>query len=239
MRADSDDMSMRLRGRDVFYVTLVTFGLTSVGIAAIVELAEISADNAATSRKLNLAVLFGSILLLNGSLFLAVKIVLMRAGEMSWQTLGFAWPGARWIAGAIALGIILVATIEGIERVFEISAGQLTSWLIAPDGFTWVGLVGGVLFIGLLAPFGEELLFRGLVYRWLKDLWGPMTAAPISATLFASAHFYYPLPHMLLVAFLGLVLAISYERSASIWVPIGIHAAQNTTVVVLIYFSLH
>ena len=176
--------------------------------------------------------------MLNGAIAAAVGLVLVRAGRMTWREIGFTRPSLRWVLTSVALGITLVATIEGIERIFDLSAGQLTSGLIAPDGFSWFGLLGGVLLIGFLAPAGEELYFRGLIYRWLRDQWGPASAAPLSALLFAGAHFYYPLPHMLLVALLGLVLAIAYERSGSLWVSIGIHAAQNTTVVILIYRAL-
>ena len=238
MQTSSDVTAVRLRGRDVCYVTLVIIGLTSVCIAIIVGFTETTLDNVANSNRHSLAVLFGSILVLNGSVFLVVKVVLIRVRKISWRSLGFVWPGPGWIVGAIVLGIILVATIEGIEWIFNISAGHFTSLLIAPDGFSWFGLIGGVFLIGLLAPLGEELFFRGLIYRWLRGLWRPTTAVPVSAVLFASAHFYYPIPCMLLVACIGLVLAIAYERSGSMWVPISIHAAQNTTVVVLIYISI-
>ena len=228
----------RLRGREVIYVTLIGATLTAVGIAVLLGLAGDLAVRSPRPQTLNLGVLFGSIIVLNGAIAAAVGLVLVRAGRMTWLEIGFTRPSLRWVLTSVALGITLVATIEGIERIFDLSAGQLTSGLIAPDGFSWFGLLGGVLLIGFLAPAGEELYFRGLIYRWLRDQWGPASAAPLSALLFAGAHFYYPLPHMLLVALLGLVLAIAYERSGSLWVSIGIHAAQNTTVVILIYRAL-
>lgn len=229
---------VRLRGRDVIYVTLICAIFTAAGIAVLLGLAGDLAVRSPRPRTLNLGVLFGSIIVLNGAIAAAVGLVLIRARHMTWRDIGFARPSVRWVFASVALGITLVATIEGIERIFDLSAGQLTAGLIAPDGFSWFGLLGGVVLIGFLAPAGEELFFRGLIYRWLRDQWGPASAAPVSALLFAGAHFYYPLPHMLLVALLGLVLAIAYERSGSLWIPIGIHAAQNTTVVILIYGAL-
>ena len=228
----------RLLGREVIYVTLITAILTAGGIAVLLGLAGDLVVRSPRPRTLNLGVLFGSIIVLNGAIAAAVGLVLIRARRMTWRDIGFARPSARWGLASVALGVTLVATIEGIERIFDFSAEQLTSGLIAPDGFSWCGLLGGVLLIGILAPAGEELYFRGLIYRWLRDQWGPASATPLSALLFAGAHFYYPLPHMLLVALLGLVLAIAYERSGSLWVSIGIHAAQNTTVVILIYWAL-
>ena len=228
----------RLSGRDVIYVTLIGAVLTAIGIAVLLGLAGNLAFRASGTRPLSLGVLFGSIIVLNGAIAAAVGLILVRMRHMTWRELGFARPSVRWVFASIVLGCTLVATIEGIERTFELSAGHLTAGLIAPNGFSWIGLLGGIVLIGFLAPAGEELYFRGLIYRWLRDQWGPASAAPLSALLFAGAHFYYPLPHMLLVALLGLVLAIAYERSGSLWVPIGIHAAQNTTVVILIYWTL-
>lgn len=228
----------RLSGRDVIYVTIIGATLTAVGIAILLGLAGSLAVRPSGPRPLNLGVLFGSIIVLNSAIAAAVGLVLIRTRRMTWREIGFARSKVRWIFASALLGCMLVATIEGIERVFDLSAGQMTAGLIAPDGFSWFGLLGGVVLIGFLAPAGEELYFRGLIYRWLRDQWGVASAAPLSALLFAGAHFYYPLPHMLLVALLGLVLAIAYERSGSLWVPIGIHAAQNTTVVILIYWTL-
>ena len=228
----------RLSGRDVIYVTLIGAALTAVGIAILLGLAGDLAVRPSGPRPLNLGVLFGSIVVLNSAIAAAVGLILIRKRRMTWRKIGFGRPNVHWVFASILLGCILVATIEGIERVFDLSTGNLTAGLIAPDGFSWFGLLGGVVLVGFLAPAGEELYFRGLIYRWLRDQWGPAPAAPLSALLFAGAHFYYPLPHMLLVALLGLVLAIAYERSGSLWVPIGIHAAQNTTVVILIYWAL-
>lgn len=238
MQNFQDNLSAQLRGRDVLYVTLVTGVLTGAGIATLLGLTGVLTEHQSTRPALNLGVLLGSILILNGAIIAAVSFVLVRVRRMTWRDLGFVRPSVLWALGSVALGIVLVAAIEGIERTFDSSAGQLTAWLIAPDGFTWFGLVGAVALIGFLAPFGEELYFRGLIYRWLRDQWSPAIAAPLSALLFAATHFYYPLPQMLLVVLFGLVLAIAYERSGSLWVSVGIHATQNTTVVVLIYWTL-
>ena len=45
MQPSNDATAVRLRGRDVFYVTLVIIGLTSVCIAMIVGLTEATLDS--------------------------------------------------------------------------------------------------------------------------------------------------------------------------------------------------
>ncbi len=82
------------------------------------------------------------------------------------------------------------------------------------------------LAIGLLAPFAEELFFRGMVFGWLRR-WGFWLAALVSAGLFGLAH---GVNIVLPASFaLGLLNALAYERSGSIWPAIVSHATFNGT----------
>ena len=92
----------------------------------------------------------------------------------------------------------------------------------------------GVIVI-LLAPFVEEVLFRGLVFGNLK---GKSRAAGylVSCLLFALLHVWqFALVNqdityfLLMVQYLvpGLVLAWTYEHSGTLWTAIALHAAAN------------
>lgn len=236
MNDDSNKPSARPRGRDVLYVTILTAGISVVGIAALLGAA--GHLSSAPSGLLSLPVVLGSILILNGAVIASVAAILLRMRRMTWRDLGFCIPRNSWLWGAPSLGIVTVVAIEGIGRALNVSASELTTKLIAPQGFSWTGLLGALVFIGFFAPFGEELYFRGLIYRWLRNRWNPFIAAPVSALLFAGAHFYYSLPVMLIVALLGLLLAVAFELSGSIWTPVAIHAVQNSIVVSFVYWSL-
>lgn len=86
------------------------------------------------------------------------------------------------------------------------------------------------------APVAEELLFRGIVFKGLRDgLRGSMPrglavgiAALISGAIFGSAHLgggqndFIPV----LIA-LGVLLALAYEWSGTIYVSIAIHSLNN------------
>lgn len=101
---------------------------------------------------------------------------------------------------------------RGLFRDFlDSSALQLTLFALA---------------IGLLAPFAEELFFRGLLFGWLRR-WGFWLAALASAGLFGLAH---GVNVVLPASFaLGLLNAIAYERSGSIWPAVVSHATFNAT----------
>lgn len=77
----------------------------------------------------------------------------------------------------------------------------------------------------LLAPVGEELLFRGLIFGWLKARWGTWAGAFFSALLFAAVHLSLSTFGPLFV--MGLVLAYVYERTGSIYFSMLFHAIFN------------
>ena len=89
--------------------------------------------------------------------------------------------------------------------------------------------------IVLLAPFVEEMLFRGLVFGGLKGKSLPV-AYVLSCVLFALSHVWgFAADSQTLTRFLvlvqylvpGFVLAWSYDRSGTLWTPIALHAVYN------------
>jgi membrane protease YdiL (CAAX protease family) len=77
----------------------------------------------------------------------------------------------------------------------------------------------------VLAPTGEELLFRGLLYPWIKQAGYPRLALWTSALLFAAMHM--NLPIFLPLVVLAIVLAIIYDRTNNLLAPLVAHALFN------------
>lgn len=89
---------------------------------------------------------------------------------------------------------------------------------------------GNVLFALLsaliLAPIIEEIVYRGLIFKIFSKASNPAIAIVMSALFFGIAH-WNPLQSS--YAFLvGLVLAYSYYKTKSIWVPIFLHCSYNS-----------
>lgn len=92
-----------------------------------------------------------------------------------------------------------------------------------------------ILNVALLAPFVEELLFRGTLFAPLCKK-SPLLAYVVSMTAFAGLHVmsYIGVQHwsVLLFSFLqylpaGFILCWSYQRAYSIWAPITLHGLMN------------
>lgn len=92
-----------------------------------------------------------------------------------------------------------------------------------------------LLIVIFLAPFVEEVLFRGLVFGNLKSK-SPAVAYIVSCLLFALLHVWQfavvqqDLTYFLLmVQYLvpGFVLAWAYHHTGTLWTSIGLHVATN------------
>ena len=92
-----------------------------------------------------------------------------------------------------------------------------------------------LLFVIFLAPFVEEVLFRGLVFGNLKSR-SRALAYVVSCLLFALLHVWQfavvkqdVTYFLLMIQYLvpGLVLAWAYDHSGTLWASIGLHAAVN------------
>nr|WP_326186451.1 type II CAAX endopeptidase family protein [uncultured Oscillibacter sp.] len=92
-----------------------------------------------------------------------------------------------------------------------------------------------LLIVILLAPFVEEVLFRGLVFGNLKHK-SRAVAYLVSCLLFALLHVWqFAVVNqdityfLLMVQYLvpGLVLAWAYEHSGTLWTSISLHAVAN------------
>jgi membrane protease YdiL (CAAX protease family) len=219
-----------VRGIDLVLVTLAIAATMAVGIPAISILIP--------GNGLTLAAIVASLAIQGVAVLGSVHLLIVRRRALSWRAMGFRPTGRRAVLLAIAAGIALVPLIELTERITGTGTGRLVETMIAPDGFTVTGLAGALVAVGLVAPLCEEIYFRGLLFGWLRQRVGWMAAMPLSALVFGGLHLYYPLPHIAIVAVLGLLFAMAYERTGSLWIPFAIHAAQNLTVAAFVYAAI-
>lgn len=131
------------------------------------------------------------------------------------------------IGREIAVGLLAAAAFGGLVLAVEFGARfWLADGLIRP-------LLGGppvdqplLYFVTgcLVAPFVEELFFRGLVYGLLRERFNVALSILLSAVFFASLH--GVLAPVQLIG--GLMFAGLYEWRGNVWPGFGLHAAANT-----------
>ena len=86
-------------------------------------------------------------------------------------------------------------------------------------------------FLFLYVAVGEEILFRGILFRWIDEKWGFIAALIVSALLFGFMHYGQPgatwWSSLAIAIEAGLLLGAAYKYSGTLWLPIGIHWAWN------------
>ena len=112
---------------------------------------------------------------------------------------------------------VAVAAALGIYRIT--GNGDLTDLLPA--------LISSAIFPAV----SEELLFRGILFRWIEEFGGSWAALLLTSAFFGAAHLYNPNASTIAavgIAFeAGVMLGAAYMLTRSLWLPMGIHAAWN------------
>jgi membrane protease YdiL (CAAX protease family) len=131
----------------------------------------------------------------------------------------------------LMLGFIALAgALEVVYRHADLGAN--TSWVGKYSAGALAIRIVGIL---VLAPLGEELLFRGVIFKLLATK-STALAILITAALFACSHFQYSWLGMVLVFVSGLYYGLARAWSGSTLLTIAMHCAGNG---VAVYQRLH
>ena len=91
----------------------------------------------------------------------------------------------------------------------------------------WLGLI----LYGIISPFVEEIVFRGLTYNRMRRFFGIPLSVIVTALLFAGFH--GNLAQFLYALCMGVLLALCYEWVKSFAAPLVFHMAANIVVFVV------
>lgn len=81
------------------------------------------------------------------------------------------------------------------------------------------------LFIAVITPLMEEVIFRGLVYTRLRRSFNTAAAVVLCGIIFGAAHM--NIEQFLYAAPLGMLMAAVFEKYGSLWAPFAVHFAFN------------
>ncbi len=150
----------------------------------------------------------------------------------SWADLGLR--AFRPLTVGLGCGLMIASALFNIIyasllSLFGLEIQPNIELIFQVTNFPLALLFGG----GIVAPFVEEVFFRGFVFTGLRGRWGWSKAALASAGLFALAHL---IPTSILPIFiLGLIFAYLFQLSGSIWPTILMHMLTNSLALSLAY----
>jgi len=241
----------------IFWTTIPWALLAQLFVAALVT--SVGAAAALTTPLGTLALAAAS----NLATVLIIGLVVVGSGAVRWRDLVLATPASSpstlpqpdrrgGLAGDLFWGVALALPIlsaAGLFATLVMNGTGLSAPVVLPPAISGVDLAANVLTAGLIAPIGEELLYRGVIAQaWARQS-SARRAILFSAIVFAFAHtltvggtsvgdalsvaavaFIVRLP-------LGIALGWLWIRRRSIVATIALHAAYNLAIVAIVALS--
>lgn len=117
-----------------------------------------------------------------------------------------------------------VLTLSGFTKMFANDYEQTTNQLYGTT------LIVTIIFSVIIAPITEELLYRRILYKQIKEEYGFYIASFISSVLFGIAHM--AIVQGIYGFLTGLLLCYCYEVGKQIKIPILVHMIMNLTSII-------
>jgi uncharacterized protein len=165
---------------------------------------------------------------------LAGTILIRVADDRSATALGLGV--SRETLPHVLMGVAIGAAALLVAVVGILLAGGLQYGAQEGSAGTWLAVVATQAAVFAVAAFAEEAVFRGYPFQVLTRTAGPVVATTLSALLFAIAHGANPEvgAFALLNIFLaGVLLAVAYLRTLSLWFATALHMGWNWTMATL------
>jgi membrane protease YdiL (CAAX protease family) len=141
---------------------------------------------------------------------------------LQWRTLG----PSMW--AFLPAGVVLALAAQLIPVLFPSSKTFPIEKMVKDPISGWSMAVFGVC----IAPFVEEMFFRGMIYPVIAKRWGLESAVLVSALLFASIHSAQlagALPELGAIFLVGVAFGYVRGRSGSLVPGFLMHTAYNAT----------
>jgi uncharacterized protein len=162
------------------------------------------------------------------------------------------------LVGAAAMLLLYALLVRWLEKraVVELArttapgelfGGVVTGFVLFSLVVAWITLAGKArlgafngatglampLASSLVAAVGEELVFRGAIFRTLRERYGAAVAITASALLFGGMHAANPnatwVSSLAIALEAGVLLAFVYMLTGRLWLCIGLHFGWNFT----------
>jgi membrane protease YdiL (CAAX protease family) len=163
------------------------------------------------------------LVMLVGALVGVTLALTSRIGQLRASQFGFRpskGSAIRW-ALAVLFGYFLLAYLYTL--LASPPEDDLPQELGANESTT-LAIITGIFVIGI-APVVEEFFFRGFLYQAFRNGIGVWGAAAASGLIFGVIHFK---PEFLVpLAGLGVLLALLFQKTGSLWPCIAVHAINN------------
>jgi uncharacterized protein len=142
------------------------------------------------------------------------------------EYLALTWPDA----GKIVVALVGLLAVLAASDLTTYALGRPIVPPFMVDVYRTAWLPGLLIAVVVLAPLGEETLYRGFLYKGIAaSNAGPVVAVLVSTIIFTLLHAsQYDWYALLLVAVVGLYLGVTRYKTGSVYLTMCLHAVANT-----------
>ncbi|KOO51692.1 CPBP family intramembrane glutamic endopeptidase [Viridibacillus arvi] len=167
-------------------------------------------------------------------LILGIYFIALHPKKLSWSELGiksFAvkdWKIIIIFSVILMVGALIIVVLTSlIGNSWENSKTEAIQ-----QNVTFITVLIAFISAAVISPIYEEIFYRGFLYRWLRTRIGFVGAILLSSIIFTIVHI--PTYNVMPVNFFsGIIFALAYERTNSIWPSVIIHGLTNGIMVLL------
>lgn len=179
---------------------------------------------------------------------LAFVLLLLWAKRWEWNLIGLSKPKSWkkvWFQ-AFVISIIIITLVDIIlTPILEFILGAQPD-ISSLDGIrgNFLNYIIFILFMWVVAAFGEEFVYRGLLVQRLGTLFGNTNAAfwiavVCSSVLFGLAHQYQGVSGMISTGIVGFIFGAIYMKNKNrLWLTILSHGVYDAILITLIYLDV-
>ncbi len=220
------------RGRDMLLACVAAVALVGLGLIGVVIIALIAGIDPMAQEQLHLIVF--AVFALEALLILPAWFWGPHKYDKDWGILGFRPAPTVQSIVLIALALVAVLGLNAlwawVMETFNLP-GQPDLVPLFGEGVS--GFIVAFVVAAIVAPIAEEVFFRGFLYAGMRDRWGLTAGLIVSSLLFGVIHL---TPGVILpIVLMGLIFALLYEKTNSLWPAIILHGLINALAVIGAY----
>lgn len=228
------------RWRDLLVIFIGIFLLVIIGVIIFVAVTFARGENLDNFLQPTISQTLLLTALEAAALILGVYLFGLRLNKRTWKDVGVrstTWP---WVIISTIITIIIIPIASLITIAILFASGQPLENpqidFLLPEGLSAINAFYMLILAGILAPLGEELLFRGVLYTFIRERWGIWIGVVASALIFGLIH--GNLAVGITAFILGIVTALVFEYSKSLWTAVIVHAINNSLKIAVLYLLI-
>ncbi|MBE6112715.1 MAG: CPBP family intramembrane metalloprotease [Peptococcaceae bacterium] len=207
----------------LFLIFILMNGIVGSGILPVEWLSGFLPGGATVINKMLIQQIFQTLLMVG------IVLLFLRMRGATLQQIGLRpFQDRRWFYWSVMWGGVTFFAMLFVSacmvKLFPNAEPQTATELIMHANGQWENFAV-ILMVSVLAPFSEELVFRGYIYRSLrmyKSQWFSILAASL---MFGCMH--YDLFRLLPLTLVGIFLNVTAVRSESLWGSMIMHGVWN------------